>query len=74
LEQRRERLFFIDPAPTSEHHEISPREAPQPLGIAQHELFFLAMHPNGSQIVFADDEWRNPLGYEEPFQRVKAAR
>jgi hypothetical protein len=31
------------------------------MGAGLHDLYFLSMHPDGKQIVFADEQWRNQL-------------
>jgi Tol biopolymer transport system component len=53
------RLFFIDPAPRprSEMMSISAEGGePQRLGIGLQDLFFLELHPDGTQVAF--NNWR----------------
>jgi Tol biopolymer transport system component len=33
----------------------------QPMGVGLHEKYFLGVHPDGNQIVFADEQWNNRL-------------
>jgi Tol biopolymer transport system component len=56
------RLFFLSGVPTREMF-VLPAEGgePDPLGIGLHDLYFLNLHPDGKEIVFADEQWNNQL-------------
>ena len=49
---------------------------PQPLGLTpNHELHFLNIHPDGTQIVFSDEQWNSHLwGMKNLFPENKKAR
>ena len=56
------RLFFIRGVPARELFTIPAAGGePQALGIGLHDLYFLSLHPDGKQIVFADEQWNNQL-------------
>jgi hypothetical protein len=59
------RLLFIGvPGTPREIYSVSAEGGePQPTGMGAglHDLYFLSMHPDGKQIVFADEQWRNQL-------------
>ena len=55
-------LFFVAGVPRCEMFSI-PVEGgePQALGVGLHDLYFINLHPDGKQIVFADEQWNNQL-------------
>jgi Tol biopolymer transport system component len=75
------RLFFMtgflpSGIPASEIYSV-PAEGgePQPLGIKLHDLYFLSLHPDGKQLVFADEQWNNQLWVlKNLFPAAKASR
>jgi len=49
--------------------------SPQPLGIGPHSPYFLSLDPDGTQLVFADEQWNNQLWVlKNVFSDAKAAR
>ena len=70
------RLFFIQGILVRDLFTISAEgEKPQPLGIGLHDLYFLNLHPDGKQIVFADEQWNNQLWVlKNLFPNTKASR
>ncbi|MBI4904411.1 MAG: PD40 domain-containing protein [Acidobacteria bacterium] len=48
---------------------------PKPLGIGFHMKYFLNIHPDGRQIIFADEQWNNHLWVlKNLFPKPKSAR
>jgi Tol biopolymer transport system component len=48
---------------------------PQPLGIGLHVPYYLNIHPDGKQIIFADEQWNNQLWVlKNLFGQAKPAR
>jgi Tol biopolymer transport system component len=55
------RLFFVGGWPRDIFCIPAEGGEPQPLDIGLHDLYFLNIHPDGKQIVFADEQYNNQL-------------
>jgi Tol biopolymer transport system component len=70
------RVFFVTGMPTPDIWSI-PADGgrPEPLSIKLHDLYFLNLHPDGNQIVFADEQWNKHLWVlKNLFSEAKTSR
>ncbi len=75
------RLYFIvgmntGYLPQREIYSITAEGGPpQSIAVGLHDLYYLNINPNGRQLVFADEQWRNGLYViENAFAAAKAAK